>query len=223
MINAITMTTIGYDSAETTLDRVSISRSRYSARLSERGVELAGEFGGLQDPDVIVGEDLRVPGSGNREQTAVAKIVDQSAERTAQGDVLGLVADGHERVGDRDAGLDEHRELTREVHQLLLLDLLLAQLEVEQPGAPRSSSGTGSARPTWHAPHQWCRPWSSPRRGSPGCRLRRKRTWASAAPCLWCLSGVWSQWANRVRTTSGMVVTSSSTICIASRSIVRIP
>ncbi len=59
----------------------------------------------------------------------------RSAERPSQGDVLGLVADGHERLGDRDAGLDEDGELTREVHQLLLLDLLLGQLEVEQPAA----------------------------------------------------------------------------------------
>ncbi len=97
----------------------------------ERCVELTGQFGGLQDADVVVGEHLGVTGGSHREQAAVAEIVGQVADRTPQGDVLGLVADRDERIGQRDTGLDEHRELTREVHQLLLLHLLLGELEVE--------------------------------------------------------------------------------------------
>ncbi len=72
-------------------------------------------------------------GRGGGEQPAVAEIVDEVAERSSQRDVFGLVADDGERVGDRNAGLDEDGELTREVHQLLLLDLLLGQLEIEHP------------------------------------------------------------------------------------------
>jgi len=50
----------------------------------------------------------------------------------APGEVLGLVTDDLHRVGDGDASFHEDGELTREVHQLLLLDLLLRQLEVER-------------------------------------------------------------------------------------------
>ena len=73
-------------------------------------------------------------GRGGGEQPAVAEIVDEVAERSPQRDVLGLVADRRSSasvIGN--AGLDEHGELTREVHQLLLLDLLLRELEVEHP------------------------------------------------------------------------------------------
>ena len=76
-----------------------------------------------------------MPGCRRREQPTVAEVVDQVAQRTPQCDVLGLVTDGDQGVGDRDAGLDEHGELTREVHQLLLLHLLLGELEVEHPAA----------------------------------------------------------------------------------------
>ena len=184
-------------------------------------VELTGQLGRLQDADVVLGEHLGVRGGSGREQAAVAEVLDQLAERPSQCDVLGLVTDRHQRVGDRDAGLDEHRELTREVHQLLLLDLLLGQLEVEHAAA-FLDLGREQVLLDEHrrARHRSCRPWSPPRRGRRRCRWRRRRTWACDAPCLSVLG---TQWANRVRTTSGMVVTSSSTICIASRSIVRIP
>ena len=56
-----------------------------------------------------------------------------SRDRAPQRDVGRLVADRRQGLRDRDAGLDEHGELTGEVHQLLLLDLLLGQLEVEHP------------------------------------------------------------------------------------------
>ena len=72
-------------------------------------------------------------GRGGGEQPAIAQIVDEVAERSSQRDVFGLVTDDDECVGDRNAGLDEDGELTREVHQLLLLDLLLRELEVEHP------------------------------------------------------------------------------------------
>ncbi len=97
----------------------------------ERSVELTGQFGGLQNADVVVREHLRVPGCGDGQQPAIAQIVDQIADGTPESDVFGLVTDRHERIGQRDPGLDEHGELTREVHQLLLLHLFLGELEVE--------------------------------------------------------------------------------------------
>ncbi len=129
------MTTIGYDKADTTLDTCVDLAFQIVGQTLQRGVELAGQLGRLQDADVVVGEHLGMRRRCSGEQSTVAEVVDEVAERPAKCDVLGLVADRHQCVGDRDAGLDEDGELTREVHQLLLLDLLLAELEVEHPAA----------------------------------------------------------------------------------------
>ena len=81
--------------------------------------------------------------------------------RALQGDVGGLVADDLQRLGDRDAGLHEDGELTREVHQLLLLHLLLGELDADH--VPRFSSIlTGYevlVEQVRARCHRSCRPW----------------------------------------------------------------
>ena len=49
------------------------------APLGDKGVELTGQLGRLQNPDVVVGEHLRVCRRGRREQPAIAKLVDEVA------------------------------------------------------------------------------------------------------------------------------------------------
>ena len=75
------------------------------------------------------------------EGAAVAQVVDHHRDGSLQRDVLCLVTDDLHRLGDGDAGLDEDGELTREVHQLLLLDLLLRQFEVERTALLRDLDG----------------------------------------------------------------------------------
>ncbi len=71
--------------------------------------------------------------AGNlRQRAAVAQVVDHHRDRALQRNIFRLVTDDLHCFGDGDTGPDEDRELTREVHQLLLLDLLLRQFEVER-------------------------------------------------------------------------------------------
>ena len=178
-------------------------------------------------------------GGGDGEQTAVAQVVDQVADRASQCDVFGLVADRDEGVGQRDTGLDEHGELTREVHQLLLLHLLLGELEVEH--APRlfdlrreqilfhqqrasGADGLGLGDPFDGRTRRIDCCVSELGHFGGSC-TRGEERWGAVCSSAAEPTNVRNscQWANRVRTTSGTVVTSSSTSCIASRSMVRMP
>ena len=233
-----------------TLARVLDLPLEVSREALERCVQLARQLGGLDDADVVLGKHLGMVGRRRREQASVAELVDEVRQCPPERDVLGLVPDRHERVRQRDPRLDEHGELTREVHQLLLLHLLLRQLEVEDAAAlldlgreevlfdeggtcgtdrlglghPLDGGAAGIDGDVGELRHGGSRVGDDQRQlsawfiGRNKARVEQEQTDAAGTLRL-----DRRQWAKRVRTTSEIVVTSSSTICIASRNIVRMP
>src|SRR5262249_53983992 len=102
-----------------------------SRELGEDVVETPGELGGTDHVDVELREEALVGTERVRERLARDERVTNAVQYLAEDLVVGLLLDHIEGLDQWDARAHERRQLAREVHQEVLLDLLLRDLELE--------------------------------------------------------------------------------------------
>ena len=162
--------TPGRRARATILRRASRSRSMYSASCSSTRSRLPVSFGRSQDAEVERREGLGIEPAATGEglaaasaslmspSTAAERLLPISSEMTLQ------------RLEERECPQrTKHRQLAREVHELLARHLLLGDLELQDASSwsrpRRVQVARREARQTWHGPRR-CQPARSPTAGS---------------------------------------------------------